>query len=330
MLTLSQARSVTFAANDESFVSGGKDEVQVWRADTGQQTSKMTVEHVWCVAISKDGRIAAGTYEGDMFVWDAAYKQTTWRTLGAVIGLDFSPDSTRLVALGDRTATVWDIRTRERTVGPLQHEDRVWAAKYSPQGDRIATATQNAVRVYDSNNGSLLLNIPVQIVTSQCNTGLLWLNNDIFAVSDSKIRRIDASTGLQVSEWPVLGISAISCIAIPKHGQFIACSAKKTVTFWDPLRQTEVGQVDQPAESEDIYSIALSPDGRFLAIGDKNENISIKRLSRITVSILYPYLLMAHLNNSPSLLCFRDPTFRSTTLSSIRGSAVSSRSRKLH
>ena len=275
---------VTFAANGEYVVSGSTRGVQLWRVEDGKLLGTMEAEQVQCVAFSKDSRwIAAGTFWGDVMVWDAKiYKQifTTWKIDDVIRGVDFSPDSSRLVALGDHTATVWNIATRERVVSPLQHKNSLLAAKYSPNGNRIAIATQDSVRVYDSNNGHLLVDIPVQVTTSY-NTGLLWFNNHLFVVSDNKIKRIDASTWSAIWESP--DASNPSCIAIPRHGEFIACSANRTVTFWDTSTHTRCGLVHHP---QDIYSIALSPDGRFLAIGAEDEKITIKRLSRIAVSIL--------------------------------------------
>jgi WD40 repeat protein len=276
---------VTFAAHGEYLVSCSTKGVQVWRVEDGKLLATMEAEQVQCVAFSRDGKwIAAGTFWGDVMVWDAKiFKQTftTWKIDGIIRGVDFSPDATRLVTLGDHTATVWDIATHEleRVVRPLQ-KNSLLAAKYSPNGDRIATATQNSVRVYDSNNGHLFLDIPVQ-VTTRYNTGLLWFNNDLFVVSDNQIKQIDASTGSTIWESPDVG--NLSCIAIPRHGEFIACSANRIVTFWDTSTHTPCGHVDHP---QDVHSIALSPDGRFLAIGGEHERIAFKRLSRITVSIV--------------------------------------------
>ena len=273
---------MTFAANGEYFVSSCSRGFRVWRAKDGQEVATMEMEHVQCVAFSKDGKwIAAGTYWGKVFVWDAkAYKQTfTWNTDDVVRGLDFSPDATRLVVLGDRTATVLNITAKELALRLLRHEDAV-AAKYSPRGDRIATANRNSVRVHDSSDGHLLAETPVK-VTSRFNTGLLWSNDHLFAISENNIKQIDATAGKVLSEWPVPDSNTSSCIAIPKHGAFIAHSANRTVTFWDTSTHTELGHLDH---SQDIYSISLSPDSRFLAIGGEREEITIKRLSRITVS----------------------------------------------
>lgn len=62
-----------------------------------------------------------------------------------VHGVDFLPDSTRLVTTSDnKTANVWDVTTGEKVLTLLLEND-VRAAKYSPLGDRIMTATQKFV-----------------------------------------------------------------------------------------------------------------------------------------------------------------------------------------
>ena len=293
MLTIGQLEDqslVTFAANDEIFVSGGTKGVRVWRVGDGQLISTLTVEHVQCVAFSKDGKwFAAGTFEGDVIIWDAkSYRQpsTTWKIDHVIRGLDFSPDATRLFALGDFKAKVWNIATRTRAVGPLRHEDnaRLVAAKYSPRGDRIAIATRNSVRVCNSSDGHSLVDIPVNITSDPLmfNTSLLWCNDYLIIISDGTIKKIkiDASTGPKVSEWPVSGSKNPSCIAVQKV--FIPDSSNRTVTFWDTSTGTKLGHLDHP---QGIHSISLSPNGRFLAICGVDKEITIKRLSRITVCI---------------------------------------------
>ena len=68
-----------------------------------------------------------------------------------------------------------------------------------------------------------------------------------------------------------------------KHGEFIAHSTRRTVTFWDTATHTQLGLIQH---LQDIRSIAVLPDDRFLAIGGKDGKITINSLFTITVSIL--------------------------------------------
>ena len=252
----------------------------------------MAARDVYCLAALKDGTwIAAGTYEGYTIVWHAKTLKkffTHREDLADILGVDFSPDSTRLVtASKDRTANVWDVAARQRVLS-LDHEDWVMAAKYSPQGDRVATATAYSVRVWDSNDGCFKLLVDIIVtLTPWYNGGLLWSNNHLFVVSDSKIRQLEASTGSTVSKWLVPDTTSSSCIALLQHGEFIAYSTRYTVTFWDTSTYTRVGLIRHP---QSIRSIALSPDDRFLVIGGISGEIAIRSLSSITVSIVFLYI----------------------------------------
>jgi WD40 repeat protein len=354
MLTVGQERStlieidggdaisaMTFVANGEYLVSGDDEKLRVWRVQDGKQMAATEAWLVRCVAVSKDGGwIAAGTFR-DVVVWDAKTYGKTFALEAdhhTINGVDFSPDSTRLVSASDNcTATVWDVATRQRVVGPLRHELAVRTTKFSPQGDRIATATLESVRVYDSNDGRLLVDITMGKVIPWYNNGLFWSEAYLFVVSDKKIKKIDASTGSTVSEWPVPGGNKFRPIALPTHGEFIAHSTSHIVSFWDASTPTQLGLIHHPPA---ILSIALSPDARFIAIGGKAGKITIQCLSRIIVSSV-TCCIMVYLNNllTSTILIFphrirslcldstplsRNQTFRSRMLFSICGSTINS------
>ena len=331
--------TVAFAANGEYIVGSGSDGLGVWRVEDGKRMATMAAGDVNCLAVSKDGRWIAG----DANVWDAktfekvfTHRPREEEDLDDILAVDFSPDSTRLVALKNQIATVWDIAARNKVL-TLHSKGWMRAAKYSSQGDRIATATRESVRVWDSNDGHLLVDIPVK-VSPLFNTGLIWSNNHLFVVSDSTITQLEASTGSTVSKLSVADTNDISSIALPKHGEFIAYSTIDTVTFWDPSTHAQLGLIQHP---QTIHSIAHSPDDRFLAIVGLGGKITIRSLSRITVSVVLLQVLVV-LNNSLVPLLFpnwiqshypvyitpsRNLSFRSTTLRSIHGSTISSTTR---
>ncbi|KAF8123182.1 hypothetical protein EV363DRAFT_1587463 [Boletus edulis] len=285
-----ELRAMTFSANGEYIVSGDGEEVRVWRTEDGRQIAKMrTKSTVSCLAVSKDGKwIAAGTLWGDVFMWDArTYEQVLLYRYGqAITAVDFSPNSKRLASASKYTVNFWDVATRRQLQHLIPHEDLVRAAKYSPQGGRIATATKEMVYVSNSNDYLLVKKIRIRLggILSY-NAGLLWLSDHLFVSSGHKIKQFDASTGSAVAEWPV---RSGSCIALPvKRGDFIAHSTKSTVTLWHTSTCSQLGLIPH---SQDIRSIAFSLDDRFLAIGGKDGKISIKCLPRIIDSTSLPRL----------------------------------------
>ena len=336
--------TVAFAANGD--IVGGGDGLGVWRVNDGKQMASKGVWGVRSLAVSNDGRwIAAGTMLGHVFVWDTKTFEivlTHQETLADTLGVDFSPDSTRLLtASKNGTATVRDLATRKKVL-TLDHGSWVIAAKYSPQGDRIATAILESVRVWDSNDGCSLVDIPVK-VAPLFNTGLLWSNNHLFVVSDSKIKQLDASAGSTVSEWSVPDTNNSSCIALPQQGELIVYSTNDTVTFWDTSTHTRVGLIQH---TESIRSITLSPDDRFLPIGGNSGKITIRDLRDVlpasysTVSVVYCRIIDAFTANAPSFnlssickliaLSFSYHSLTSPTLHSVPGSRINSQTRKHH
>ena len=324
-----------FAANGEYIVGGGEaGEAGVWRVEDGKQIATLAARDVYCLAVSKDGRWFAAAASCNVIMWDAkTFEQVFSHNENGyfIYGVDFSPDSTRLVTASYYTATGFEVATRKK-VQTLDHKDYVIAAKYSPQGDRIATATRESVRVWDSNNGRLLVDIPVQ-VTPYSNNCLLWCNNHLFVVSGSTIKKLEPSTGSTVFEWPVHDASSWSCIALPEHGEFITPSTNRTVTFWNTSTHAQLSLIQH---SRHISFIAFSPDDQLLAIGGSGGKITVRSLSPITVSIvgasqqLSYSLVFLNRFQSHCPLCTppsRYLTFRSTTLPSSHGSTISSRTR---
>ncbi|KAG9313804.1 WD40-repeat-containing domain protein [Chiua virens] len=235
-------RALAFTTNGEYLVSGDKEGVRVWRMSDNQQLgATLKARDVRCVAVSSDRRcIAAGKSWGEITVWDPHTPKEVFTQNEdghTVTGVDFSPDSTRLVsASGSRAVSVWDVTTGERVVGPLHHTYWVVAAKFSPRGDKIATATylRDLIRIYDV-NGHKLFEFSGK-VTPYYNTGLLWSNRDesIFILSNNVVQQIDVSSTQTkvVSQWSITE-SNFPSIVSPKFGDFIAFSSSCTVTRCD-------------------------------------------------------------------------------------------------
>ena len=82
------------------------------------------------------------------------------RTGAITCDVDFSPDSTRLAStIADGTALFGTSRRTEK----CKHHGKYYpySTKYLPQGDRIATATDQSVQVWDSDDGRLLVDVKV-------------------------------------------------------------------------------------------------------------------------------------------------------------------------
>ena len=144
---------------------------------------------------------------GEVFVWDAQTYEIAFSlreddySIIEHLWSRFSPDSSRLGVTASRrdTVAVWEVATRQPLL-TLDDLDWVREAKYSPQGDRIVTTNESA-RVWDSNDGRLLVGIPFKlgpVDEEMFDAGLLgWSNNHLFVISASKIKEFEASRNSQ-------------------------------------------------------------------------------------------------------------------------------------
>lgn len=290
--------AVTFTASGKCLVSGSDEGVGVWRVRDGERKAKMQMkDSARCVAVSKDGRwIAAGSGDGEVCVWDAtSYEQVfadrvgISSTVNVIYAVDFSPDSTQLVAASSNgAATIFDIAARVRV--QTFHHAATWAlvAKYSPRGDQVATASSDSIRIWDAKDGRSLVDIKIPVNPWY---GLLWFDSHLFVVAnDNKVKRID-SNGSTVSDWSVPHSDYTACIALLQHGEYVAYSAGNAIRFWSTSTRTQHHLITR---YNDICSIAFSPDNQ-LAIGAEKGRIVITKLSFVKVSSaacvhLFPFL----------------------------------------
>lgn len=110
------------------------------------------LDYVAAMAISPNGELVAlGLGDGSVLVVEAEKGETRWRREAhreGVLGLEFSPDGNKLVTWGqDPSARVWS------TQGDLLSDlpgDSAWVelARWSPRGDRLATAVGKKVRIW--------------------------------------------------------------------------------------------------------------------------------------------------------------------------------------
>ena len=250
-------RSVAFLIGGKHVVSGGVEgKIRCWRVDDGEEVG-IPIDAwstVCTIAVSPDGKwVVSGTNSGRVTVWNAESFEKVIGLAGHddwVRAVDVSPDASR-IATGsyDKTACVWSLSTGHRLLDPLQHDWSLAAVKFSPDGRLLATATwcRSSLRIYDSQNGSLLTEFPIQVCSSE-NQSLAWASDSkhLFALSrDGNINRLDVDNGTTLSQWPIHSKINSRCIALANDSQFIAASAGSSVSFWDTTTQKQVGPVIQ-------------------------------------------------------------------------------------
>ena len=261
------AGPVAFVADGDYIVGDDGNEIRRWRVKDGKEVCQpMDAGNVVrSIAVSRDGKwIVNGADEGHVTVWNAkSHKKAIGlrEHKGLVLAVDISPDGTRFATGSlDCSVCVWLLSTGEKLLGPFRHNFGVAAVKYSPDGRHIATATweRDSVRIYDSQDGRLLVDTPIQ-VGSLYNQSLAWTGSgkELFALSeDGYIHCIHVATGTTLSKWAIHGHLLPRCISLARDGGFIAASAESSVSFWDITTHHQIGPLIHHPTT--VFCLAIS------------------------------------------------------------------------
>jgi WD40 repeat protein len=296
--------SVFFAEDGKQVFSGGAEGMlRRWQVGDGHEVGEpiqVGGQEIYAAALSPDRKwlvcglriVNPGDGVERVGVWDA---QTHEKVLGikdptsTVLSVDISPDSTKIAAGGiDKLAFIWSITTGKRIVGPLQHDDWVVAVRFSPNGDRIATQTSTdsktpggSIRIYNSENGQQLLDIPFQLVGRHISSPFVWSadGHQLFVLSAGQAKCVDTSSGILLSEWPIHGQGPPICVALARNQKFIVTSANRSLSFWDASTHTQIGSVIEHAST--LWSIALSLNEDCIATGEENGVVTLRSLRDI-------------------------------------------------
>jgi WD40 repeat protein len=298
--------SVFFAEDGKQGFSGGAEGMlRRWRVGDGNEVGKpiqVGKHEIFAAALSPDrkwlvcGLRLVKPHDGieNVGVWDAQTHEKVLDIKGhtsTVFSVDISPDSTKFATGGsDKLTFIWNMTTGKRIVSPLQHDNWVVAVRFSPNGDRLATQTATnsktpggpvSIRIYNSENGQQLLDIPFQLVGQYISSPFVWSadGRQLFALSAGEAKCFDTSSGILLSEWPIHSKKKTTSVTLARNQKFIVTSANKSLSFWDTSTHTQIGTIVEHAST--LKSIALSPNDDCIATGEENGTVSFRSLRGI-------------------------------------------------
>jgi WD40 repeat protein len=158
---------------------------------------------------------------------------------------------------------VWDASTGQHLLTLKGHTDRVWSVTYSPDGRRLASASEDkTVKVWDASSGQDLLTL--QGHTGPVNSVAYSPDGRRIASAshDQTVKLWDASTGQDL--LALKGhTGVVFSVAYSPDGRRLASATWDTVKVWD----ASTGQDLLSLKGHTIWvtSVAYSPDGRRIA-----------------------------------------------------------------
>lgn len=243
--------------------------------------------HPRAIAFSPDSqRAIAGLSNGNIQVWETAKGKLllNWKAHSdGIQALAMSPNGQYLVSgSGDRTVKVWEFRSGRliqtlRLTAGESLASPVQALQISPDGQRLAVATERTIQLWDFLNARLV-KVPVELTPPQAQSlkpslplAMVFSPNSAHLATldiDHSIKLWNASNG---ARWITLRQHPhpIQALAFRPDGKtLISRDSRQSVLFWNLSTYQRDRSISVAHENRvaTFQPLSVSPDGGTLAI----------------------------------------------------------------
>lgn len=274
-------RAIAFSPDGRTLISGyGDYTIKLWDVSTGNvlRTWSGYSNWMWAIAWNQAGtRLVSGCGDHTVRLWDTVSGdclQTLREHDSWVLAATCSADS-RLIASGggDNTVILWDASTgtvRHRLRG---HDSQVFCVEFSPRAAILASSSGDyTIRLWDTTHGQ-----PLKTLQGHQD----WVRAIAFSPDGNSIASVgqhltmhlwDVQTGDCLRTWSDFDTWVWS-VSFHPAGDRVVTASGPVVTLWDISTGAALNTFY--GHTKRIRSVAISPDGRWLASGGQDNLIHL-------------------------------------------------------
>lgn len=195
-------------------------------------------------------------------------------------GVAVDPLGATVAVANGQTINVYERETRQRRFQLLGHSGRVNQVTYSPDGARIASASNDGtVRIWDAQDGGFLVALEGHIERVASVSWTADSAEAITASEDGTVRRWDAATGAELGTVYTHDDGGPMVAAMNPQGHLVIGDHHGELTFVSGDNLEFAGTIG--TQRGEIRSVVFAPDGRIAA------SVSLGQVKLYDVATLY-------------------------------------------